>query len=75
MYTLTQKAVPAVVSPVRLDAAALGTLVHHLSGFELQALDELFGSVPFRHSSLRERGGKKDSLTRNSVIHLAVDAP
>lgn len=59
MYTLTQEAVPAVVSPVRLDAAALGTLVNHLSGFELQALDEFFGSVPFRHSSLTEKGGKK----------------
>ncbi len=54
MYTVTGCAVPAVVSSVRLDAAALGTLVHHLSWLELQALDELFGSVPFGHGSLRE---------------------
>lgn len=43
---------PAVVGSVRLDAAALRTLVHHLSWFELQAFDEFFGCVPFGHSSL-----------------------
>lgn len=51
-------AVPAVVSSVRLNAAALGTFVHHLSWFELQAFDEFFRSVPFRYSSLEERGEK-----------------
>ena len=50
-----------MVSSVRLDAAALGTFVHHLSWFELQAFDEFFGSVPFRHGSLRERErGRED---------------
>ncbi len=55
IYTFTRSAVPAVVSSVRFDAAALGTLVHHLSRLQLQALDEFFGGVPFRHGSLRER--------------------
>lgn len=58
-FTFTRSAVPAVVSSVRLDAAALGTLVHHLSRFELQALDEFFRSVPFGHGSLSKKGGKK----------------
>lgn len=62
--TITGSAVPAVVSSVRLYAAALGTLVDHLSGFELQAFDELFGSVPFRHGSLK----KTEALTRNTIV-------
>lgn len=41
----------AVVSSVRLDAAALGAFVHHLSRFELEAFDEFFGRVPFGHGS------------------------
>lgn len=53
-YTVTCGALPAVVRSVRLDAAALGTLVDHLSRLELQALDEFFRSVPFGHGSLRE---------------------
>lgn len=53
---------------VGLDAAALGTLVHHLSWFELQALDEFFRSVAFGHGSLSEkRGGGEEKMTRNSV--------
>lgn len=51
----SHRAVPAVVSPVRFNAAALGTLVHHLTRFELEAFDELFGSVPFGHSSLEKK--------------------
>lgn len=47
--------VPAMMSSVGLDAAALGALVHHLAGFQVQAFDELFGSVPFGHSSLSRR--------------------
>lgn len=64
IYTFTGSAVPAVVSSVGLDAAALGTLVHHLSWFELQAFDEFFGSVPFRHGSLREREGEEGEKKR-----------
>lgn len=41
----------AVVSSVGFDAAALGTLVHHLSWFQLQALDEFFGGIPFGYGS------------------------
>lgn len=91
IYTFTLSAVPAVVSSVRLDAAAFGTLVHHLSWLELQALDEFFGRVPFRHGSLRERMEKKkkdvaikssavvsltaDFLQRFRVVHLAARVP
>lgn len=46
------RCLPAVVSSVGFDAAALGTLVHHLSWFQLQALDELFGGIPFGYGSL-----------------------
>lgn len=49
--------VPAVVSSVRLDAAALGTLVNHLSWFELQTLDEFFCSISFGHGSLSKWWG------------------
>lgn len=44
--------VPAMMSSVWLDAAALGALVHHLAWFELQAFDEFLCSVSFGHSSL-----------------------
>lgn len=44
--------VPAMMSSVWLDAAALGALVHHLAWFELQAFDEFFCSVSFRYSAL-----------------------
>lgn len=53
--SLAWSAVPAVVSSVGLDAATLGTLVHHLSWFQLQALDEFFRGVPFGHGSLGEK--------------------
>lgn len=57
-----------MVRSVGLDAAALGTLVHHLSWFELQALDEFFRSVAFGHGSLSEkRGWGGEKMTRNSV--------
>lgn len=70
----------AVVSSVRLYAAALGTLVDHLSGFELQAFDELFGSVPFRHGSrvcahgLSMRGeGEDPEGVEDQPVEEAVD--
>lgn len=59
IYICRRSAVPAVVSSVRLDAAALGTLVHHLSRFELEAFDKFFGRVPFWHSSLGETGERE----------------
>ena len=62
--------VPAVVSSVRLDAAALGTLVHHLSWFELQAFDEFFGSVSFRHGSLGEAGEERNCSICYNGCHL-----
>ena len=46
-------AVPAVVGALRLDAAALGALVDHLSGLQLQALHVLFSSVSFGYRPLR----------------------
>lgn len=61
VFTLTRSDVPAVVRSVGLDAAALGTLVHHLPWLELQALDEFFRSVPFGHGSLSEKGGENGS--------------
>lgn len=51
--------VPAMMSSVRLDAAALGALVHHLPGLELQAFDEFLGGVSFGHGSLSERRRQK----------------
>lgn len=45
--------VPAVVCPVRLDAAALGALVHHLPRLQLKALDELFSGISFGYRPLR----------------------
>lgn len=59
-YTDSYSAVPAVVSSVWLDAAALGAFVHHLSWFELQTFNELFGCVSFRHSTLRRREMKRE---------------
>lgn len=53
-YSGEWHALPAVVSSVGFDAAALGTLVHHLSWFQLQALDEFFGGIPFGYGSLWE---------------------
>lgn len=46
-----------MVSSVRLDTAALGTFVDHLTRLEVQALDKLLGGVPFRHRTLGERHG------------------
>lgn len=65
-------AVPAVVSSVRLDAATLGTLVHHLSWFELQALDEFFRGVPFGHGSLGEKEAGKERRRRIQFLSLHV---
>lgn len=48
---------PAVVSSVRFDAAALGTLVHHLPWFQLQALDEFFRGIPLGYGPLWETHG------------------
>lgn len=47
----------AVVCPVGLDAAALGTLVHHLPRLQLKALDELFSGISFGHCpGVRQHG-------------------
>lgn len=69
----------AVVSSVGLDAAALWTFVHHLSRFELQAFNEFFGSVSFRHSTricahrLSMRGkGKESQTVEDRPIEKAV---
>lgn len=62
--TRPQSAVPAVVSSIRFDAAALRTLVHHLSRLELEAFNEFFGRVPFGHSSLVEEGCIGKALKR-----------
>ena len=50
---LGRAAVPAVVGALGLDAAALGALVDHLSGLQLQALHVLFSSVSFGYCPLR----------------------
>ena len=44
-----------MVSSVRLDAAALGTFVDNLARLELEAFNELLGSVAFGYRSLRQR--------------------
>lgn len=55
--------VPAVVCPVGLDAAALGTLVHHLPRLQLKALDELFSGISFGHCPLREQERHQGQLS------------
>lgn len=45
-------ALPAVVCSVRLDAAALGTFVDHLSWFQLKAFYVFLGGVSFWHGPL-----------------------
>lgn len=52
-----------MVSTVRLDAAALGTLVNHLTRLELEALDELLGGISFWNGSL-------ESVQRYAELHL-----
>lgn len=59
-----------MVSSVRLDAAALGAFVHHLSRFELEAFDEFFGRVPFGHGSLESGEEKKVCLRGMQLIIL-----
>lgn len=48
-----RSAAPAVVGALRLDAAALGALVDHLPGLQLQALHVLFRCIPFGYCPLQ----------------------
>ena len=48
---------PAVVSPVRLDATALGAFVDDLPWLQLQAVHVLLGGVAFGNSPLEEEPG------------------
>lgn len=52
-----------MVCPVGLDAAALGTLVHHLPRLQLKALDELFSGISFGHCPLREQERHQGQLS------------
>lgn len=47
------RAIPAVMCTVWLDAAAFGTLVDHLTRFQLQALNKLLGGISLGHGALQ----------------------
>lgn len=49
---LRAQAIPAVVSTLRLDAAALGALVDHLARLQLQALHVLLRGIALGDSAL-----------------------
>lgn len=55
LFPALQGAAPAVVGALRLDAAALGALVDHLTGLQLQALQVLFCGISFGHCPLQQR--------------------
>ena len=52
---------PAVMRPLRLDAAALRALVDNLTRLQLQALHVLLGGVAFRNCPLSQWKRKADS--------------
>lgn len=67
----------AVVGALRLDAAALGALVDHLSGLQLQALHVLFSSVSFGYRpgvgehgpQVRRQGEHRQAVEDHPVDH------
>lgn len=69
----------AVVSSIRLNAAALGTFVNHLAWLQLQALDVLLSGVALwhgsrvcAHGSEMRRQGEEGQAIEQGAVHQAV---